>query len=47
MSMSTTATGPATSRSQAYRVLERIFDEGFGLPGPPLLPTGELLRIPA
>jgi hypothetical protein len=29
MSMSTTASGPATSRSQAYRVLERIFDEGF------------------
>jgi predicted ester cyclase len=22
-------TGPATSRSEAYRVLERIFDEGF------------------
>ena len=29
MSMSTTANGPVTSRSQAYRVLERIFDEGF------------------
>ena len=28
--MSTTATaGTATSRSEAYRVLERIFDEGF------------------
>jgi predicted ester cyclase len=28
--MSTTTTaGPATSRSEAYRVLERIFDEGF------------------
>lgn len=25
----TTAAGPATSRSEAYRVLERIFDEGF------------------
>jgi|tagenome__1003787_1003787.scaffolds.fasta_scaffold20219060_1 predicted ester cyclase len=29
MSMSTTASGPVTSRSPAYRVLERIFDEGF------------------
>jgi len=34
MSTTTTAgaepiTGPATSRSEAYRVLERIFDEGF------------------
>ena len=25
----TTDAGPATSRSEAYRVLERIFDEGF------------------
>jgi predicted ester cyclase len=25
----TTAAGPVTSRSEAYRVLERIFDEGF------------------
>lgn len=25
----TTVDGPATSRSEAYRVLERIFDEGF------------------
>jgi predicted ester cyclase len=25
----TTAAGPGTSRSEAYRVLERIFDEGF------------------
>ena len=25
----TTAAAPATSRSEAYRVLERIFDEGF------------------
>jgi len=25
----TTAAGPATGRSEAYRVLERIFDEGF------------------
>ena len=29
MSMSTGTSGPATSRSRAYRVLERIFDEGF------------------
>ncbi len=30
MSTTTTAAaGPATSRSEAYRVLERIFDEGF------------------
>ena len=27
--MSTKTTGPATSRSAAYQVLERIFDEGF------------------
>ena len=27
--MSITTTGPATSRSAAYQVLERIFDEGF------------------
>ena len=25
----TTDAAPATSRSEAYRVLERIFDEGF------------------
>jgi predicted ester cyclase len=29
MSTTTTAAGPGTSRSEAYRVLERIFDEGF------------------
>jgi predicted ester cyclase len=29
MSTTTAAAGPATSRSEAYRVLERIFDEGF------------------
>ena len=29
MSMGTTVNGPAPSRSEAYRVLERIFDEGF------------------
>jgi predicted ester cyclase len=29
MSTTTTDAAPATSRSEAYRVLERIFDEGF------------------
>ena len=29
MSTTTAAGAPATSRSEAYRVLERIFDEGF------------------
>ncbi|HEU5386172.1 MAG TPA: ester cyclase [Streptosporangiaceae bacterium] len=29
MSITTAAAAPATSRSEAYRVLERIFDEGF------------------
>jgi hypothetical protein len=31
MSTTTTAAGPATSRSEAYRVLERIFHEGFAI----------------